>query len=78
MIAEVNLAGNSKGWWLDMGALKHIYNNRAMFKTYNEAPDDKKVLLGIPHTTIVAGSRDVELSFTSGKTMTLKDVLHTP
>ncbi|CAL1411438.1 unnamed protein product [Linum trigynum] len=45
MIAEVNLVGNSEGWWMDIRALKHVYNNRAMFKKYNEAPTHKKVLL---------------------------------
>ncbi|CAL1388160.1 unnamed protein product [Linum trigynum] len=78
MIAEVNLTGDSEGWWLDTGASKHVCNNRAMFKTYTEAPADKKVLLGTTHTTMVAGSGEVELNFTSGKKMVLKDVLHTP
>ena len=48
-----------------------------MFKTY-KAVDDKKVLLGDAHTTTVAGIGDVELKFTSGKTLILKDVMHTP
>ena len=46
-------------------------------KTYSEA-EDKKVLLGDSHTTVVAGTRDVELKFTSGKTIILKEVLHSP
>jgi len=48
-----------------------------MFKTYT-ADDDQKVLLGDSHTTEVAGIGDVELKFTSGKTLILKDVMHTP
>ena len=47
-----------------------------MFKTYSEA-EDKKVLLNDSHTTVVAGTRDVELKFTSGKNVTLKEVLPT-
>nr|XP_004511139.1 uncharacterized protein LOC101506812 [Cicer arietinum] len=39
---------------------------------------DNKVLLGDSHTTNVAGIGDVELTFTSGKTLILKDVMHTP
>ncbi|CAN0919410.1 Retrovirus-related Pol polyprotein from transposon TNT 1-94, partial [Linum grandiflorum] len=78
MMGEVNLTGNYEGWWLDTSALKHVCNNRAVFKTYTEAPSDKKVLLGTSHTTIVAGTGSVELNFTSGKTLTLIDVLHTP
>ena len=46
--------------------------DRTMFKSYSES-EDKKVLLGDSHSTIVAGSGEVELKFTSGKTVILKD-----
>ena len=36
------------------------------------------MLLGDSHTTEVGGIGDVELKFTSGKTLILKDVMHTP
>ncbi|GKA97760.1 retrovirus-related pol polyprotein from transposon TNT 1-94 [Tanacetum coccineum] len=49
-----------------------------MFKTYTAASEDKKVLLGDHHTTNVAGIGNAELKFTSGKTVILKDVMHTP
>ncbi|XP_038882321.1 uncharacterized protein LOC120073565 [Benincasa hispida] len=39
---------------------------------------DKNILLGDHHSTKVVGIGEVELKFTSGKTLTLKDVLHTP
>ncbi|PON99483.1 Zinc finger, CCHC-type, partial [Trema orientale] len=77
MISEINIVGGSEGWWVDTGASRHVCNNRALFKTYSET-EDKKVLLGDSHTTIVAGTGEVELKFTSGKTLILKDVLHTP
>ena len=48
-----------------------------MFKTYTDN-EDKKVLLGDSHITIVAGIGSVELKFTSEKTVILKDVMHTP
>ncbi|XP_062080111.1 3-hydroxy-3-methylglutaryl-coenzyme A reductase 2-like [Humulus lupulus] len=65
------------GWWVDTGASHHVCYDHAMFKTYTAA-DDKKVLLGDSHTTIVAGIGNMELKFTSGKTLLLKDVMHTP
>ena len=48
-----------------------------MFKSYSDS-EDKKVLLGDSHSTKVAGTGEVVLKFTSGKTIILKDVLHTP
>ena len=77
MISEVNIVGGSEGWWVDTGASRHVCYDRAVFKSYSDA-EDKKVLLGDSHTTIVAGIGEVELKFTSGKTIILKDVLHTP
>ena len=77
MISEVNIVGGSEGWWVDTGASRHVCYDRTLFKSYSEA-EDKKVLLGDSHTTIVAGTGEVELKFTSGKTIILKDVLHTP
>ncbi|KAK2429298.1 putative mitochondrial protein [Trifolium repens] len=77
MVTEVNLVGGTDGWWLDTGASRHVCYDRAMFKSYTRA-EDKKVLLGDSHTTNVAGIGDVELNFTSGKTLILKDVMHTP
>ena len=47
-----------------------------MFKTYNAA-NDMKVMLGDSHTTTVAGIGTVDLKFTSGKNLQLKDVMHT-
>ncbi|KAI5316791.1 hypothetical protein L3X38_036498 [Prunus dulcis] len=71
------MVDESEGWWVDIGASCHVCYNLAFFKTYS-VTDDRKVLLGDSHTTIVAGIGEVELKFTSGKTVILKDVLHTP
>ncbi|XP_073223462.1 uncharacterized protein [Cicer arietinum] len=77
MITEINLVDGSDGWWVDIDASQHVCYDRAMFKTYTAA-EDKKVLLGDSHTTSVACIEDVELIFTFGKTLILKDVMHTP
>ncbi|GKD10821.1 retrovirus-related pol polyprotein from transposon TNT 1-94 [Tanacetum coccineum] len=78
MISEINLIGTSEGWWVDCGATIHVCYDQSMFKTYTVTFEDKKVLLGNHHTTNVAGIGNVELKFTSGKTMILKYVMHTP
>ncbi|GJU33146.1 retrovirus-related pol polyprotein from transposon TNT 1-94 [Tanacetum coccineum] len=67
MISEINLIGGSEGWWVDYGATIHVCYDRSLFKTYTAASEDKKVLLGDHHTTNVAGIRNVELKFKSGK-----------
>ncbi|CAL9017449.1 unnamed protein product, partial [Prunus brigantina] len=77
MISEINMVDGFEGWWVDTGASRHVCYDRACFKTYS-VTDDRKVLLGDSHTTIVAGTGEIELKFTSGKTVILKDVLHTP
>lgn len=77
MISEINLISGSGGWWIDTGASRHVCHDRSLFKSYSEA-DDKKVLLGDSHTTKVLGVGDVDMKFTSGRTVTLKEVLHTP
>ncbi|GKA22911.1 hypothetical protein Tco_0708873 [Tanacetum coccineum] len=71
-------ACGSEGWWVDCGATIHVCYDRSMFKTCTAASEDKKVLLGDHHTTNVAGIGNVELKFTSGKIVILKDVMHTP
>ena len=71
------MIGGSDGWWVDTSASRHVCYDCAMIKTYTNV-ENKKVLLGDSHTTIVAGTGDVELKFTSRKTLILKDVMHTP
>ncbi|KAA0054951.1 putative Polyprotein [Cucumis melo var. makuwa] len=77
MIFEVNVIGGSKGWWLDTGASRHVCHDLSLFRKYNEVKD-KNILLGDHHTSKMAGIGEVELKFTSGKTLVLKEVLHTP
>ncbi|KAA0055651.1 putative Polyprotein [Cucumis melo var. makuwa] len=67
----------SEGWWLDTGASRHVCHDHSRFRKYNKVKD-KNILLGDHHTTKVASIGEVELKFTSGKTLVLKEVLHTP
>lgn len=77
MIFEINMVGGSEGWRVDSGASRHFCYDRSMFKSYYDAKD-KHVLSGDSHSSIVAGSGVVELKFTFGKILILKDELHTP
>ncbi|KAK2442716.1 putative mitochondrial protein [Trifolium repens] len=77
MITEINMVGGNDGWWIDTGATRHVCYDRAMFKTYTPA-ENKKVQMGNAHTSEVAGIGDIELKFTSGKILILKEVMHVP
>ena len=77
MITKINLVGGLGGQWIDTGAFNHVSYDCAIFKTCTSA-EDKKVLLGDSHTTKVVGIGDVELEFTSGKMLILKDMMHAP
>lgn len=76
-ITEVNLVGGADGWWVDTSASRYVCNYLTMFKTYTDVKE-KKVLLGDSHTTNATRIRNMELTFTFGKTILLKDILHTP
>ncbi|KAA0058391.1 putative Polyprotein [Cucumis melo var. makuwa] len=76
-ISEVNVIGGSEGWWLDTDASRHVCHDLSLFRKYNEVKD-KNILLRDHYTTKVAGIGEVELKFTSCKTLVLKEVLHTP
>ncbi|GJW59609.1 zinc finger, CCHC-type containing protein [Tanacetum coccineum] len=63
-------------WWCDSGATTHVCNNKDLFKTYKETEDGHEVMMGDNHTSKVIVSGNVEIQFTSGKTLTLMNVLH--
>nr|GEY44379.1 retrovirus-related Pol polyprotein from transposon TNT 1-94 [Tanacetum cinerariifolium] len=65
-------------WWYDSGPTTHVFNNRDLFKTYKETEDGHEVMMGDNHTSKVIGSGNVEIQFTSGKKLTLMNVLHVP
>nr|GFA04975.1 hypothetical protein [Tanacetum cinerariifolium] len=65
-------------WWYDSGATTHVCNNRELFKTYKKSKDGHEVMMGDRHTSKVIGSGNVEIQFTSGKKLTLMNVLHVP
>lgn len=73
MITEVNMIGGSKGWWIDIEAKRHVCHDHRLFKTYNGITNTN-IFLGDHYSTKVAGVEYVELRFTSGKILTLKEV----
>nr|GEZ73559.1 hypothetical protein [Tanacetum cinerariifolium] len=64
--------------WYDSCATTHVCNNRDLFKTYKEIEDGHAVMMGDNYTSKVIGLGNVEIQFTSGKKITLMNVLHVP
>ena len=78
MISDSNMAGNPKEWWIDIGATRHICANRLMFSSYTTVGGDEKLYMGNSSTSKVEGVEKIALNMTSGKTVTLINVLHVP
>ena len=76
MISKVNLVGgNTKKWWVDTGATRHVYSKKKIFSTYNPVGNKRKFFEGNFSTSKIEGIGKVVLKMNTGKFLTLKDVL---
>lgn len=78
VISECNLVDNTKEWWVDIGATRHIYSNRGMFSTYKATNNEEQLYMGNSSSSKVEGHGKIVLKMTSGKELTLNEVLHVP
>ena len=78
MVTEAFVAGDQVEWWIDTGATRHISGNRNSFTTYELVGGDKVLHMGNSSSAKVVGKGTIELKFTSGKMVTLIDVLYVP
>jgi hypothetical protein len=67
----------SPNWWIDTGANVHICFDIFMFSSY-QVRGTSSVLMGNGSHATVRGVAMVDLKFTSGKTVRLKNVHHVP
>ncbi|GJW96333.1 zinc finger, CCHC-type containing protein [Tanacetum coccineum] len=65
-------------WWVDSGATVHVCKDRCWFKTYESLNDGSILHMGNESTTLVHGRGCVDLRFSSGKVVSLLNVLHVP
>ena len=65
-------------WWVDSGATIHVCKDRSWFKTYKSMNDGSILHMGNESTALVHGKGCVELKFSSGKIVSLFNVLHVP
>ncbi|RVW83338.1 Retrovirus-related Pol polyprotein from transposon TNT 1-94 [Vitis vinifera] len=78
VVSECNIVGNTKEWWVDTGATRHICSNKWMFSTYKLVEQNEELFMGNSSSSKVEGRGKVILKMTSGKELTLNDVLHMP
>ena len=79
VISQVNIATNSKEWAIDSGATRHICGDRSAFTSYTPVRDEEEnVFMGDSRTTPVLGKGKVLIKLTSGKVLSLNDVLYVP
>ena len=78
MTSEYNLVENPEEWFLDSGATRHICSAKEAFSMYTPAEYDEDLFMGNTVTTRIAGTEKVMLKMTSGKVLTLNNVLHVP
>ncbi|KAL8146420.1 hypothetical protein AgCh_004238 [Apium graveolens] len=78
-VSEVNLVGsNPREWWIDTGATRHVCSNKAIFSSLKASDADEKLYMGNLATSTIEGEGTVILKMTSGKNLTLKNVLYVP
>ncbi|KAK4399476.1 hypothetical protein Sango_1423100 [Sesamum angolense] len=75
VVFEANLVDNPIEWWIDTGATRHICSDKEMFSTYTPI-NERKLFMGNSATSNIVGIGNVVLKMTSGKELTLIDVLH--
>nr|GEV16136.1 RNA-directed DNA polymerase, eukaryota, reverse transcriptase zinc-binding domain protein [Tanacetum cinerariifolium] len=65
-------------WWIDSGATTHVCKDRCWFKTFELVEDGFVLYMGDEHFAPVHGKGSVAIEFSSGKTITLFNVLYVP
>ncbi|PHU06622.1 hypothetical protein BC332_23111 [Capsicum chinense] len=75
---ECNLVGNPHEWWMDSGATRHVCSNKELFSSFTLAQVEEMIYMANSATAKVEGTGKVCLKMTSGKVLTLNNVLYVP
>jgi hypothetical protein len=76
-LPTVLLVCNSPKWWMDSGANIHVCADVSLFASY-QVGRTRALLMENGSRVLVLGAGTVNLKFTSGKTVLLKNVQHVP
>ncbi|KZV54798.1 hypothetical protein F511_04420 [Dorcoceras hygrometricum] len=77
VVSKVNMIGsNPREWWIDTGATRHVCSDKEMFATLQESEYGEKLYMGNSATSEIKGQGKVVLKMTSGKELTLNNVLY--
>ena len=77
VVFEVNfISSNTKEWWVDIGATRHVCSYKKMFSSYHSIDNREQLFMGNSSSSKVEGQGKVVLKMASGKELTLNDVLH--
>ena len=63
---------------MDTGATRHVCSDKKMFSSYQTIDNGEQLFMGNSSSSKVEGQGKVVLKMTSGKELTLNDVLHVP
>ncbi|WCJ29313.1 Retrovirus-related Pol polyprotein from transposon TNT 1-94 [Euphorbia peplus] len=78
VVSEVNLVdSNPREWWLDTGATRHVCCDKESFAGLTPQSGEK-LFMGNSATSKIKGVGTVILKMTSGKEVTLRNVLYVP
>lgn len=78
VISEVNLVTGVKGWMIDSGATNHICANQYEFSSYTSIGESTKCVYIGDNRAVPVLAKGKYLKLTSGKVLSLFDVLHVP
>ncbi|PHT38166.1 hypothetical protein CQW23_21739 [Capsicum baccatum] len=75
MFSECNLVGNPCEWWMDSSATRHVCANKELFSSFAPAQVEEMIYIANSTTAKVEGTGKVGLKMTSGKVLTLNNIL---
>ncbi|PHU25899.1 Chlorophyll a-b binding protein 3C, chloroplastic [Capsicum chinense] len=76
MFSECNLMGNPSEWWMDSGATRHVCANKELFSLFASAQVEEMIYMANSATAKVERIGKICLNMTSGKVLTLNNVLY--